>query len=200
MTPQYPKRLIEADLPIKRISAHARRENPFAMGISPRCISGGRAGPWRAGQCCARHCGPIPPIRCVARVPGSCSGDDDGLAQAVIKQTSVHNLLTDDEFQRWRAFREGRQRPGPRPIQLAHMESLRGLLLDFIGALSPGRRPQATSPRPRALTQVPMKRSVAPGTRPLVVDPFAGGGSIPLKPCGLARMPSPLTSIPWRCS
>src|SRR4030067_380776 len=30
--PQYPKRLIEVDLPIKRISAHARREKSIRHG------------------------------------------------------------------------------------------------------------------------------------------------------------------------
>ena len=32
MTQQYPKRLIEVDLPIKRISAHARREKSIRHG------------------------------------------------------------------------------------------------------------------------------------------------------------------------
>src|ERR1700760_217612 len=32
MTPSYPKRLIEVDLPIKRISAHARREKSIRHG------------------------------------------------------------------------------------------------------------------------------------------------------------------------
>ena len=32
MTPLYPKRLIEVDLPIKRISAHARREKSIRHG------------------------------------------------------------------------------------------------------------------------------------------------------------------------
>ena len=32
MTPAYPKRLIEVDLPIKRISAHARREKSIRHG------------------------------------------------------------------------------------------------------------------------------------------------------------------------
>ena len=32
MTPPYPKRLIEVDLPIRRISAHARREKSIRHG------------------------------------------------------------------------------------------------------------------------------------------------------------------------
>ena len=33
--PPYPKRLIEVDLPIKRISAHARREKSIRHGAQP---------------------------------------------------------------------------------------------------------------------------------------------------------------------
>ncbi len=32
MSPPYPERLIEVDLPIKRISAHARRKKPIRHG------------------------------------------------------------------------------------------------------------------------------------------------------------------------
>ena len=35
-----------------------------------------------------------------------------------------------------------------------------------------------------------------PEETPLVVDPFAGGGSIPLEPCGWVAKPSPATSTP----
>lgn len=41
-TANYPKRLIEVDLPIKRISAHARRENLFVTDIFLLYIFGGR--------------------------------------------------------------------------------------------------------------------------------------------------------------
>ena len=36
--PDYPKRLIEVDLPIKRISAHARREKSIRYGQNATCI------------------------------------------------------------------------------------------------------------------------------------------------------------------
>ena len=39
----------------------------------------------------------------------------------------------------------------------------------------------------RALTQAAHEALAATGTRPLVVDPFAGGGSIPLEACVSAR-------------
>ena len=44
---QYPKRLIEVDLPIKRISAHARREKSIRQDIFRRYIFGGQGDLWR---------------------------------------------------------------------------------------------------------------------------------------------------------
>ena len=47
----YPKRLIEVDLPIKRISAHAVVRSRSGTVTSRRCTSGGRGDRWRrAGQ------------------------------------------------------------------------------------------------------------------------------------------------------
>jgi adenine-specific DNA methylase len=49
MTQKYPKRLIEVDLPIKRISAHARREKSICHGhISTLHI-------WWARRPCPEH-------------------------------------------------------------------------------------------------------------------------------------------------
>src|SRR4029077_11708684 len=56
MAPRYPKRLIEVDLPIKCISAHARREKSIRHGhISTlhlwwarRPLAAGRRGEWAA--------------------------------------------------------------------------------------------------------------------------------------------------------
>ena len=43
-------------------------------------------------------------------------------------------------------------------------------------------------------------RAAHPGDEPLVVDPFAGGGSIPSRRSGLGAMPLRATSTPWRVS
>lgn len=66
----------------------------------------------------------------------------------------------------------------------AHLNILRFALLDFIADFA--NWDNATVPEyletARALTQAAHEAlGGEPGTRPLVVDPFAGGGSIPLE-------------------
>ena len=172
----YPKRLIEVDLPIKRISAHARREKSIRHGhISTLHIWWARR-PLAACRAVyvrcflARSCGPALP-----RIPfGSESRHCDAVAgQQIISGKSVKESyqrgsslfqkyperLNDNERASWCASRfhcrlcelgqfdcSGISRHQPCLTQAAH-EALGG----------------------------------APGTRPLVVDPFAGGGSIPLE-------------------
>src|SRR5712691_11766138 len=70
------------------------------------------------------------------------------------------------------------------PGRLDVNEELRGALLDFIADFA--NWDNSTVPAyldtSRALTQAAHEAmGGAPGTRPLVVDPFAGGGSIPLE-------------------
>ena len=78
----------------------------------------------------------------------------------------------------------GSRRPGKSPRSSTIQSQLRGALLDFIADFanwdnSTVREYLDTS---RALTQAAHEAlGGAPGTRPLVVDPFAGGGSIPLE-------------------
>src|SRR5207247_6552240 len=99
-----------------------------------------------------------------------------------------------EEMQKWAAhdrqellsaesrnrFETARQKPG----LLKDGKQLRGALLDFIADFanwdnSTVREFLDTS---RALTQAAHEAlGGPPGTRPLVVDPFAGGGSIPLE-------------------
>jgi len=52
---KYPKRLIEVDLPIKRIAEHARNEKICGKDIPGICTSGGQK-----GHSAFRH---IPPCR-----------------------------------------------------------------------------------------------------------------------------------------
>ena len=85
--------------------------------------------------------------------------------------------LSEESYQRFIAFQKN-------PERLNDNEELRGALLDFIADFanwdnSTVREYLDTS---RALTQAAHEAlGGAPGTRPLVVDPFAGGGSIPLE-------------------
>ncbi len=114
MTP-YPKRLIEVDLPIRRISAHERREKST----------------WRShGHISALH------IWWARRPLAAC--------RAVIC-AALLDFITD--FANWDAS-----------TVPAYLETARGLTQAAHEALGG-----------------------EPGTRPLVVDPFAGGGAIPLE-------------------
>ena len=87
------------------------------------------------------------------------------------------SLLSEDSRKR---FEKARQKPA----LFDDAEQLRGALLDFIADFanwdnSTVKEYLETS---RALTQAAHEAlGGAPGTRPLVVDPFAGGGSIPLE-------------------
>src|SRR2546428_13345479 len=87
------------------------------------------------------------------------------------------------------------------PARLKDNEQLRSALLDFIADFA--NWDNSTVPEylntSRALTQAAHEAlGGAPGTRPLVVDPFAGGGSIPLEALrvGADAFASDLNPIP----
>ncbi|MDR3458061.1 MAG: DUF1156 domain-containing protein [Verrucomicrobiae bacterium] len=170
----FPKRLIEVDLPIKRISAHARREKSIRHGhISTLHI-------WWARR---------PLAACRAVICASLWPDpaDENCPAAFIKVARA-------EMQQWttherQAFLSAESRPNfeklrHNPKDSADPVRLRSLLLDFIADFA--NWDSSTVPEflatSRALTQAAhVALGGAPGTRPLVVDPFAGGGSIPLE-------------------
>lgn len=183
---QYPKRLIEVDLPIKRISAHARREKSIRHGhISTLHIWWARRplAACRAVICAALWPDPADPL-CPPAFRVATVDAVTGFARAVAEHTAVANLVGED-FGRWTALHNAALE-GTRlnPDDGNDMESLRGLLLDFIAAFSAWEA--SVEPHfletARALTQAAHEAlGGTPGTRPLVVDPFAGGGSIPLE-------------------
>jgi adenine-specific DNA methylase len=163
-TVRYPKRLIEVDLPIKRISAHARREKSIRHGhISTLHI-------WWARR-------PLAACRAVilaALFPDPADPDcpprfleEARKALERTKSTSV-NVPSDPKV-RW---------------DYSKPEHVRAGLLDFIAEFanwdnSTNKDYLAFA---RRLVHVAHESlGGAPGTRPLVVDPFAGGGSIPLE-------------------
>lgn len=170
----YPKRLIEVDLPIKRISAHARREKSIRHGhISTLHIWWARRplAACRAVLCAALWPDPADPL---------CPGAFIEKAKAEMLAWTSHErqrLLSAESCVR---FEKARQNPRlfDDPVQL------RGAVLDFIADFanwdnSTTREFLYTS---RALTHAAHEAlGGTPGTRPLVVDPFAGGGSIPLE-------------------
>lgn len=187
----YPRRLIEVDLPIRRISAHARREKSIRHGhISTLHIWWARRplAACRAVICAALWPDPADPL---------CPDAFQKAARAEMEKWVTHerqSLLSEDSRPR---FERARQNPGH---FACHLE-LRAALLDFIADFanwdhSTVREYLDTS---RALTQAAHEAlGGAPGTRPLVVDPFAGGGSIPLEALrvGADAFASDLNPIP----
>src|SRR5438093_3213940 len=171
---QFPKRLIEVDLPIKRISAHARREKSIRHGhISTLHIWWARR---PLAACRAVICAALWPDPADALCPEAFRDK----ARAEMLAWTSHDrqqLLSAETRER---FEQARQKPA----LFDDPSRLRGALLDFIADFanwdnSNVREYLDTS---RALTQAAHEAlGGAPGTRPLVVDPFAGGGSIPLE-------------------
>ena len=191
MTSPFPKRLIEVDLPIKRISAHARREKSIRHGhISTLHIWWARRplAACRAVICAALWPDPADPL---------CPGAFVTKARAEMQKWTAHDrqvMLSTESRER---FERARQKP----VLFKDAVQLRGALLDFIADFanwdnSTIREYLDTS---RALTQAAHEAlGGAPGTRPLVVDPFCGGGSIPLEALrvGADAFASDLNPIP----
>jgi len=170
----YPKRLIEVDLPIKRISAHARREKSIRHGhISTLHIWWARRplAACRAVICAALWPDPADPL---------CPDAFREKARKLMLEWTTHErqaLLSAESRPRFEAARQN-------PKRFDDVEELRKALLDLIADFanwdnSTVKEFLETS---RALTQSAHEAlGGAPGTRPLVVDPFAGGGAIPLE-------------------
>lgn len=186
----YPKRLIEVDLPIKRISAHARREKSIRHGhISTLHIWWARRplGACRAVICAALWPDPADQL-CPETFRARARQLMEGWAADHLK------LCGEESGRRFVAIQKD-------PNLLKDDSILRRALLDFIADFanwdnSTVREYLDTS---RSLTQAAHEAlGGAPGTKPLVVDPFAGGGSIPLESLrvGADAFASDLNPIP----
>jgi adenine-specific DNA methylase len=171
---KYPKRLIEVDLPIKRISAHARREKSIRHGhISTLHIWWARRplAACRAVICAALWPDPADP---------NCPAAFRDKARVEMLKWTTHErqaMLSAESRER---FERARQKPE----LFNDATQLRGALLDFIADFANWNNStvKAFLDTSRALTQTAHEAlGGTPGTRPLVVDPFAGGGSIPLE-------------------
>ena len=188
--PAYPKRLIEVDLPIARISAHARREKSIRHGhISTLHIWWARRplAACRAVICAALWPDPADPL---------CPDAFRETARRLMKlwATDRGKLQGTESFPRFLKIQQ-------KPTLLDDNPTLRQALLDFIADFA--NWDNSTVPAyldtSRALTQAAHEAlGGAPGTRPLVVDPFAGGGSIPLEALrvGADAFASDLNPIP----
>ncbi|OAB62776.1 adenine-specific DNA methylase [Leptolyngbya valderiana BDU 20041] len=171
---RYPKRLIEVDLPIKRISAHARREKSIRHGhISTLHIWWARRplAACRAVICAALWPDPVDD-RCPPRFR------DEARSQMLRwSENDRLELLSPESYSRFHGFQK-------QPETAEDNLELQKALLDFIADFANWDNSTKTEflETSRRLTQVAHEAlGGIEGTRPLVVDPFAGGGAIPLE-------------------
>ncbi len=186
----YPRRLIEVDLPIKRISAHARREKSIRHGhISTLHIWWARR---PLAACRAVICAALWPDPADEHCPPAFR---EAARKAMLDWARNHlKLASAESFPRFAAIQKDAGR-------LDDTLELRHALLDFIADFANWDNATVKEylDASRALTQAAHEAlGGAPGTRPLVVDPFAGGGSIPLEALrvGADAFASDLNPIP----
>lgn len=168
-----PKRLIEVDLPIKRISAHARREKSIRHGhISTLHI-------WWARRplavCRAVILAALWPDPADANCPERFRNE---ARERMLKWAKDNTARASAEsFDRLMHIRKDAS-------VLDDPVELRKCLLDFIADFAnwDNSDDPAYMETSRALVEVAHEAlGGTRGTRPLVVDPFSGGGSIPLE-------------------
>ena len=188
---EYPKRLIEVDLPIARISAHARREKSIRHGhISTLHIWWARRplAACRAVLCASLWPDPVELTAWAERGEEVPVGD----GSVVIRP----RRFLDAARERMTAWAKECIKKTSETSQalllpifngnnaLESPEDLRRALLDFIADFAnwDNSTDKDYLDTARALTQAAHEAlGGEPETRPLVVDPFAGGGSIPLE-------------------
>jgi len=183
----YPKRLIEVDLPIKRISAHARREKSIRHGhISTLHIWWARR---PLAACRAVICASLWPDpadeNCPQAFRDSAARLITEFAEKVYNTTSLHATASRESFGQWEGIVAAKAKSiDLDPHDPAHLNKLRFALLDFIADFanwdnSTVREYLDTS---RALTRAAHEALGGEShALPVVLDPFAGGGSIPLE-------------------
>ncbi len=170
---EYCKRLIEVDLPIKRISVHARREKSIRHGhISTLHIWWARR---PLAACRAVICASLWPDPADEKCPERFRKT---AREQMTKWAKDHlRLLSEESWTRFVAISKD-ERKLDDPVEL------RGALLDFITDFSNWDNSTKSEylETSRLLTQSAHEAlGGEAGSRPLVVDPFAGGGSIPLE-------------------
>jgi putative DNA methylase len=179
----YPKRLIEVDLPIKRISAHARREKSIRHGhISTLHIWWARR---PLAACRAVICASLWPDPADANCPQEFRDAAQTQLVAFAKATQSNRwgaeICDDGSFSRYMRLAHGLNIDS---TSVKGQTDLRAYLLDFIADFAAWESSTngAFLDTARALTQAAHEAlGGEKGTRPLVVDPFAGGGAIPLE-------------------
>lgn len=170
----YPKRLIEVDLPIKRISEHARREKSIRHGhISTLHI-------WWA----RRPLAACRAVLCASLWPDPADSLCPKKFLEIVKQEMLRwaendrlDLLSKESVTHFIRLNHDN-------TLIENKEFIRELLLDFIADFSNwdnsnNKHFLETSKRLTHIAHVSLGGVL--DTKPLVVDPFAGGGSIPLE-------------------
>lgn len=169
----YPKRLIEVDLPIRRISEHARREKSIRHGhISTLHIWWARR---PLAACRAVLCAALWPDPCDDLCPDSFK--DEAKQQMLAWATKNQHLMSGESLKNFNQITQN-------PDHINRDEVLRHALLDFIADFAnwDNSTKQEYLETCRCLTLAAHEAlGGISGTRPLVADPFAGGGSIPLE-------------------
>ncbi len=177
----YPKRLIEVDLPIKRISAHARREKSIRHGhISTLHIWWARRplAACRAVICASLWIDPADPL-CPQEFRDKAAEIVTKFAKKAATDKGLSNHCSPENWSKWKVLIKPENRLDTNNPQ--HLIALRSLLLDFIADFANWDNSTQGDylETSRALTQAAHEALDGEvGTRPLVVDPFAGGGSI----------------------
>ena len=185
----YPKRLIEVDLPIARISAHARREKSIRHGhISTLHIWWARRplAACRAVICAALWPDPVDLSAWLEKGEEVPAGDSvirparflDTAQKCMIDWGKRHlSKVSPESYSTFIKVQQG-------TTTFDDPSELRRALLDFIADFAnwDNSTDSAYLETARKLTQAAHEAlGGEKGTRPLVVDPFAGGGSIPLE-------------------
>src|SRR5216683_364781 len=182
--PRYPKRLIEVDLPIKKISAHARREKSIRHGhISTLHIWWARRplAACRAVLCAALWPDPADPL-CPPKFREDGCRIINEFAASVTSDKALSQRASHETWKKWQVL--SKAGAGLDPRKEAHWNVLRFSLLDFIADFADWDNSAVPEyvEASRALTQSAHEAlGGTPGSHPLVLDPFAGGGSIPLE-------------------
>jgi adenine-specific DNA methylase len=180
----YPKRLIEVDLPIKRISAHARREKSIRHGhISTLHIWWARRplAACRAVLCAALWPDPVD-VNCPQSFRDLATQYINNFAVKAATDEQLSKHCSTEVWNKWRILAQPQSQLDANSPQ--HWNILRNSLLDFIADFANWDNSTQVDylETSRQLTQAAHEAlGGIPGTKPLVVDPFAGGGSIPLE-------------------
>ncbi|ABG53272.1 protein of unknown function DUF1156 [Trichodesmium erythraeum IMS101] len=178
----YPKRLIEVDLPIKQISAHARREKSIRHGhISTLHIWWARRplAACRAVICAALWLDPVDD-NCPELFRVEAAKVINGFAKIVDKNLDNHGSTAN--LKKWQVLAKPKNQLNPEKIE--HLNILRYRLLDFIADFA--NWDNSTHPdylqTSRKLTEIShYSLGGITDTKPVVFDSFAGGGAIPLE-------------------